>query len=346
MGGVHGIKAQMQHWRSDSVQPAAVTDLARQTAQLLLLLSKQLAALLYVPPPVKKQLPLLGRFPPGAANRRREATLQTPGSASARSVSSAATLLTPALVDSQQQASVGFAKWTPMKQQIMALVSTSLSLRTQLPIVNYDRSSQGVANTSLAAGGSSSSTAVGSMGAGLTQGQAPDMSQGMLNLRHKLSELSCTVPAQPDAEGRAVAVALAGRLLPTAYAFFLTMQVNNARMQKGMSKSKQQLFHDGVALAAAQGACAALLEVAVSAYSVTPTEGNYLGGVTLTTQQQAADLHPAKGRDAAAARVVSACKDMGTAKLMIDAARGLHDYSKAMHGSQSSDHLKLVCLAP
>lgn len=289
MGGAYTVSEQLKYWRS-GVKPVEVMSITRQTSQILLLLSEQLAGLAGVSNDGSKQSK--SDVPPNSLYAGKHKNKHNKAQASKVPINNARE--EPVARDkdasnpANQQLLLDNAKWIPLKPQVLSLMASSVLFQA----INIQPTTAGTS-------------------AGNTSQVVQFPSVGFRSLQSSMSQLLTNVSACLDADSRAVVVALARRLLPTAYALLLTMQVNDARLQRGLAVYKHHMYQAGSALLATMGACTALLDV-----------------VMATGSQQA--------------ELMAACEQMSTAKSFKDAAKGLDMFLKVMMGKHHKVHLQLV----
>lgn len=309
-----GFKAgeQLSYWQKKA-NVMEIRARALHTSQLLLLLSQQLSVL--VPAAVSHSshpaasseaattadgTAVSAASPPPPTPQEQAADVvavtETAGSADVAVAVAGADKAAPEESSASRSAAAAL-RWVPLQQQISKLVSALLE----------------PPSASSSSGSSTASTAV------------------LRGLQRNLNNLAGAMSTRSDADSVTLAISLAARLLPTAAALLLSMQLNDILGERRgkTPKQKAEAYSASPAIGVMQGACALLLDAVARGAVV----GGRRHSDASATEVVAAFVPPS---------VASACVDLGKAKVFTVAVQALNKVLGSLFNGADDARLHLV----
>lgn len=291
--------AQLTYWQIKT-EVKDVRGYALHTSQLMLLLAQQLSFLVPAAAP---------QFSSATPSTDAPATAPASSTAGSSSESAPPAAAAGAGETSASRAAAAAARWVPMQQQITKLVGAVLDPPS-------------------GTGSSCSSSSSGS----------PASITVLSGLQRNLTGIVQTLSAHTDSDSVSLAVSLATRLLPTASALLLSMQLSDAvgRRKGETPKQKAEAYDKTTSVPTMQGACALLL-AAVARGAVATGQRRHTT-VVATDADSAADLPVALVPPALA----TACSDLGRVKVFSVAVTALNKVLVSIYSGMEDAKLHLV----
>ncbi|MEW5318036.1 MAG: hypothetical protein WDW38_009289 [Sanguina aurantia] len=291
--------AQLTYWQIKT-EVKDVRGYALHTSQLMLLLAQQLSFLVPAAAP---------QFSSATPSTDAPATAPASSTAGSSSESAPPAAAAGAGETSASRAAAAAARWVPMQQQITKLVGAVLDPPS-------------------GTGSSCSSSSSGS----------PASITVLSGLQRNLTGIVHALSARTDSDSVSLAVSLATRLLPTASALLLSMQLSDAvgRRKGETPKQKAEAYDKTTSVPTMQGACALLL-AAVARGAVATGQRRHTT-VVATDADSAADLPVALVPPALA----TACSDLGRVKVFSVAVTALNKVLVSIYSGMEDAKLHLV----